>query len=66
MYGICCKLDKETGQAIISDEEKETMQNICKKYLEYCKQNLSQENFIKKMGEIRCRYHLCYNTVELL
>ena len=58
IYGISCGLDKETGQAIISDENKEKVKKLYDKYIEYLKKHLTQKDFKKKMKEIELCFRL--------
>ena len=56
IYGISCELDKETGQAIISHEEKQNVKKLYDKYVKYLKNKLSKKNFNNKMKDIK----LCF------
>ena len=58
IYGISCALDKKTGQAIISDENKEKVKKLYDKYIEYLKKHLTQKDFKKKMKNIQLCFHL--------
>ena len=58
VYGISCGLDKETGQAIISDENKEKVKILYNKYVEYLKKLLREKDFKKKMKEIQLCFRL--------
>jgi len=50
IYGISCELDKETGQAIISNEEKDKFKKLYDEYIEYLKKQLSSKEFKKKLN----------------
>ena len=58
IYGISCELDKETGQAIISNEEKQNVKKLYDEYIEYLKKQLSSKEFKKKMKEIKLGFQL--------
>jgi hypothetical protein len=73
VYGIYCVLDKETGQAIISDEKKAKVKKLYDKYVEYLKNQLSESDFEYKMKAIKfgfCLvvsgdYETCQDTIIL-
>ena len=73
VYGISCGLDEQTGQVIISDEEKQKVKILYIKYIEYLKNELSEENFKNKMKEIKLcfrlvvsgDYEICQDTIIL-
>ena len=72
IYGISCALDKKTGQAIISDEEKDKVKKLYDKYFEYVKTNfdLTYEERIKdiKLGfhlAVSGDYETCQETIIL-
>ena len=58
VYGISCEIDKETGQAIIRDEEKEQVKKLYEKYVEYLREELSEKNFAIKISKIQLCFHL--------
>ena len=58
IYGISCALDMKTGQAIISDEDKDKVKNLYDKYVETMKIDLTQKDFKKKMKKIKLGFHL--------
>lgn len=53
VYGISCVLDRRTGQASISELNKEKIQNLYEKYIEYLKNKLSESDFEYKMKQIK-------------
>ena len=73
VYGISCGLDNKTGQAIISDEEKDKVKKLYNKYVEYMKKQLSRNKFEEKIKDIKLGFHLaisgdyetCHDTIIL-
>jgi len=67
IYGISCALDNKTGQAIISDEEKDKVKKLYDKYVEYIKINFNL-TFVERIKNIRLGFHLAvsgdYETVQ--
>ena len=57
IYGISCGLNDKTGQVFISDEDKEQVNELYNKYIEYVKTNfdLTYKKLIKK---IKLGFHL--------
>lgn len=57
IYGIECGLNMETGQAIISDDDKQKVKQLYDKYVEYVKTNfdLTCEEILK---DCRLGFHL--------
>lgn len=68
IYGISCALDNKTGQAIISDENKEKVKKLYDKYIEHLKKHLTQKDFKKKTEKIQLCFHLAvsgdYETIQ--
>lgn len=58
IYGISCGLDKETGQAIINDEDKQKVKQCYDKYIEYLKKKLSKKDLKNKMTKISLGFNL--------
>lgn len=56
IYGISCEINKNTGQAIISDENKEKVKKLYDKYIEYLNKHMTQKELKKKKKEIQ----LCF------
>lgn len=57
IYGISCALDNKTGQAIISDKEKDKVKDLYNKYVEYIKINFDL-TFVERIKNIRLGFHL--------
>ena len=57
IYGISCGLNRETGQSIISDDDKQKVKQLYNKYIEYVKTNFDL-TYQERIKDIRFGFHL--------